>query len=177
MAGLKTLVSAQYVNQYRPDNLRQIVLPAAAAPVVLTANAAGSTYGVWADVALLATVATDTLVVGVLLANPSATDQFTVDIGSTLVLGVAYANAAAVIAGGAPVIAAAHRAETVYEYQLDVVVVTAVGTYSNCFGIVATPLFAPVLIPAGTGIIGRCYGVTVAAVTIAIRLVCLQNFS
>ena len=167
---------AIYLNKYRSNTVRQVVLPAAAAPVVLTANAAGNTYGVWADVALLATVTTDTLVVGVLLANPSATDQFTVDIGSTLVGGVAYANAAAVIAGGAAVIAAAHRAETIYEYQLDVVVVTAVGTYSNCFGTVATPLFTPVLIPSGTGIIGRCYGVTAAAVTISIRLVCLQNF-
>jgi len=168
---------ASYLNKYRSNTTRQVVLPAAAAPVVLTANAAGSTYGVWADVALLATITTDTLVVGVLLANPSATDQFTVDIGSTLVGGVAYANAAAVIAGGAAVIAAAHRAETAYEYQLDVVVVTAVGTYSNCFGAVATPLFAPVLIPSGTGIIGRCYGVTAAAVTIDVRLVCLQNYS
>ena len=174
---LSAFVKANYGNKYRPANLRQIVLPAAAAPVVLTANAAGNTYGVWADVALLATITTDTLVVGVLLANPSATDQFTVDIGSTRVLGVAYANAAAVIAAGAAVIAAAHRAETIYEYQLDVVVVTAVGTYSNCFGIVATPLFNPVMIPSGTGIIGRCYGVTAAAVTISIRLVCLQNFS
>jgi len=174
---LAAFVKANYSNKYRPEGLRQVVLPAAAAPVVLTANAAGSTYGVWADVALLATVTTDTLVVGVLLANPSATDQFTVDIGSTRVLGVAYANAAAVIAAGAAVIAAAHRAETIYEYQLDVVVVTAVGTYSNCFGIVATPLFNPVMIPSGTGIIGRCYGVTAAAVTISIRLVCLQNFS
>jgi len=174
---LAAFVKANYSNKYRPEGLRQVVLPAAAAPVVLTANAAGSTYGVWADVALLATVTTDTLVVGVLLANPSATDQFTVDIGSTRVLGVAYANAAAVIAAGAAVIAAAHRAETIYEYQLDVVVVSAVGTYSNCFGIVATPLFNPVMIPSGTGIIGRCYGVTAAAVTISIRLVCLQNFS
>jgi len=174
---LSGLIKANYGNKYRPGNLRQIVLPAAAAPVTLTADAAGNTYGVWADVALLATIGTDTLVVGVLLANPSATDQFTVDIGSTFVGGVAYANAAAVIAGGAGVIAAAHRAESVYEYQLDVVVVTAVGTYSNCFGIQAIPLFAPVLIPNGTGIIGRCYGVTAAAVTIDIRLVCLQNFS
>lgn len=175
--GLNSVVNAQYTNVYQPGNLRQIVLPAAAAPVVLTANAAGNTYGAWVDVALPATITVPTLVVGVLLANPSVADQFTVDIGSTSVLGVAYANAAAVIAAGAPVIAAAHRAESVYEYQLDVVVVTAVGTYSNCFGIVATPLFSPVLIPAGTGIIGRCYGVTAAAVTIAIRLVCLQGFS
>ena len=174
---LPAFVKAIYGNKYQPANLRQIVLPAAAAPVTLTANAAGNTYGVWADVALLATVTTDTLVVGLLLGNPSATDQFTIDIGSTLVLGVPYANAAAVIAGGAGVIAAAHRAESLFEYQLDVVVVTAVGTYSNCFGIQAIPLFAPVLIPNGTGVIGRCYGVTAAAVTIDIRLVCLQNYS
>ena len=174
---LTSQVKAFYENKYLPRNLRQIVLPAAAAPVTLTADAAGNTYGVWADIALLATVQTDTLIVGLLAANPSATDQFTIDIGSTFVGNVAYANAAAVIAGGAAVIAAAHRAESLFEYQLDVVVVTAVGTYSNCFGIQAIPLFAPVLIPNGTGIIGRCYGVTAAAVTIDVRLVCLQNYS
>lgn len=161
--GLPQDISALYYNKYQPDALRQLVLPAGAS-VTLTANAAGSTYGNWADVALLATVLVDTLIVGVHLANPSATDEFTIDIGSAQ----GYANAAAVIAAGAAAIAAAHRQEV----SIDFGIVGAAGYYTTPL----IPLFAPIWIPAGTGIIGRCYGVTAAAVTIDVRVACLQNF-
>lgn len=161
--GLPQDIAALYYNQYQPDAIRQLMLPAGAS-VTLTANAAGSTYGAWADVALLATVLVDTLVVGVFAANPSATDEFTIDIGSAQ----GYANAAAVIAAGAAAIAAAHRQEVAVDFHQ----VTAVG-------VTATPLIPlrnPIWIPAGVGIIGRCYGVTAAAVTIDVRVACVQNF-
>jgi len=165
--GLRTLVERQYVAKLNPQGLRQVVLPAGAA-VTATANAAGSTYGNWVDVATAATVTQDTLVVGVILTALSAPDVFTVDIGSCL----GYANAAAVIAAGAAAIAAAHRAEVRYERVT--VVVTAVGTYGLQGGYI--PLTFPVWIPAGVGILGRCYGITAAAVTVDISAVCVQGF-
>lgn len=174
--GLKSILDALWLNSWRPANIRQIVLPVAQSPQ-LAANAAGLTYGAWVDIALLATVTTDTLVCGIVVHTPSAIDEYTIDIGSTLVLGVAYANAAAVIAGGAPVIAAAHRQEVrvyggVFTFAgaaAGATVVTAVQGY--------VPLGTPVLIPNGTGIISRCYGFTAAAVTIRVSVMCLQNFS
>lgn len=156
-------IAALYYNKWNADQIRQLMLPAGAS-VTLTANAAGSTYGAWADVALLATVLVDSLVVGVLCANPSATDEFTVDIGSAQ----GYANAAAVIAAGAAAIAAAHRQEVAVDFHQ----VTAVGVSTTPL----IPLFAPIFIPAGTGIIGRCYGVTAAAVTIDVRVAVVQAF-
>lgn len=156
-------VNALYTNNFNPDDLRQIVLPAGAA-VTLTANAAGSTYGNWADVALLATVLVDTLIKGIVVSAPSAPDVFTVDIGSAQ----GYANAAAVIAAGAAAIAAAHRQEVAVDFHQ----VTAVGVSTTPL----IPLFAPIFIPAGTGIIGRCYGVTAAAVTIDVRVAVVQAF-
>lgn len=158
---------ASFYNKWRANQLRQLVLPAGAS-ITLTANAAGSTYGVWADVALAATILVDTLIVGYHLANPSATDEFTVDIGSCESGGVIYANAAAVIAGGAAVIAGAHREEVSVDYGI----VGAAGYYTTPL----IPLYAPIFIPAGCGIIGRCYGVTAAAVTIDVRFACLQAF-
>jgi len=152
-------------------SLRQVVLPAGAA-VVTTANAAGSTYGAWADVALLATVGLETLVYGVVVSAPSAADVFTVQLGSTRVLGVAYANAAAVTAAGAVVIAAAGRAEVRIDWAI--VVVTAVGEFARYGGYI--PLPAPIYVPSGTGIIGRCYGITAAAVTISVSAVCVQGW-
>ena len=159
--GLKQTVDALYSNGYNADLARQLTLPAGPA-VTLTANAAGSTYGVWADVALAATILGDTLVVGVVLSAPSATDVFTVQIGSCLVGGVNYANAAAVIAGGAGIIAAAARQEVRIDWAI--VVVTAVGEFARYGGFI--PLHIPIRIPIGVGIIGRTYGITAAAVTI-----------
>jgi len=156
-------VKQLWLSKLNPVTLRQIVLPAGAA-VTATANAAGSTYGNWVDVAVGGTVLVDTLVVGVVLSDPSATDVFTVDIGSCL----GYANAAAVIAAGAPAIAAAHRAEV----RADYTVVGAAGYYLGGY----IPLTFPIWIPALVGILGRCYGITAAAVTIDVSVVCLQGF-
>lgn len=161
--GLPQFVKAGYANKYRPDALRQLVLPAGA-PVTATAGAAGSTYGAWVDVEVLANILVDTLVVGVGVHNPSATDEFHIDIGSC----IGYANAAGVNAVPAAVIAA-HRQEIAYDYHE----VTAVGVLA-C-GMI--PLFAPIWIPAGVGILARIYGITAVAVTLDINVACLQNFA
>ena len=169
------LVKAFYGNKYRPVNLRQITLPVAVSPT-LTADAAGSTYGIWADIALLATINTDTLVVGIVASVPSALDEYTIDIGSTLVNGVAYANAAAVTAVGAVAIAAAHRAETRVYGGVYTFAGVAAGDMAVTIVQGFVPLVTPVFIPNGTGIIGRTYGITAVAVTINVSVVCLQNF-
>jgi len=140
------------------SNIRQIALPVAISPL-LTANVAGATYGAWVDIALLATITLESLVVAVVPTALSAADEYTIDIGTTYVNGVFYANAAAVIAAGAAVIAAAHRAE---------VRVEATG--------LPVPLQNPVYIPVGAGVIGRCYGITAVAVTIRASIVLLQRF-
>lgn len=154
---------ALYYNMFRPDRIRQLMLPAGAA-VVAAANAAGSTYGAWVNIALPAAVLVDSLIVGVFAANPSATDEFTIDIGSAQ----GYANAAAVIAAGAAAILAAHRQEVAYDYHQ----VTAVGVLATTL----IPLRFPIFIPAGVGILARIYGVTAAAVTLDIRVAVVQNF-
>ena len=142
---------------------RQVALPAGAA-ISLTANVAGSTYGAWADVVAAPTA--KTLVVGLFLSAPSAADVYTVQLGSA----VGYVNAAGVNGGGAPVIAAAGRAEVVLDYVQD----TAVGIsiLSGFF-----PLAFPVYIAPSNGtIIARCYGITAAAVTIGVRLACVTGY-
>jgi len=144
-----------------------LTLPAGAA-VTTTADAAGSTYGVWEDIQLLAGITADTLIVGVVLSAPSVTDVFTIDIGSC----AGYANAAALNGGGAPAIAAAHRAEVRVDHTI--VVITAVGEYGWLGGFV--PLTFPIAIPNGVGIVGRSYGITAVAVTIDVSVVCVQGF-
>ena len=166
--GLKALVDALFVNQFNPDTIRQVVLPAGAA-VVPAANAAGSTYGAWVDVALAATVTVPTLIVGVFAAPGSAVDVFTIDIGICLVNGVNYANAAAVIAAGAPTILAAHRQEVRVQWSQT----GAAGGYVTTGWI---PLYTPIFVPALVGIIARCYGITAAAVTMGVSVVCKQGF-
>jgi hypothetical protein len=167
--GLKTEVDAIFNLEFNPDNIRQIVLPAAAASPACAANAAGATYGAWVDVALAATVTVPTLIVGLCLGPGSAIDVFTVDIGSCLVLGTNYANAAAVIAAGAPVIAAAHRQEVRVQWSQT----GAAGGYVISGWV---PLSTPIFIPALVGIIARCYGITAAAVTMGVSVVCKQGF-
>ena len=143
--------------------VRQTALPAGAA-ITLTANGAGSTYGSWADVVAAPTAAT--LIVGLFLSAPSAADIYTVQVGSA----AGYTNAAGVNGGGAPVIAAAGRAEVVLNYQQ----VTAVGV--GIFAGWISFLF-PIAIPASNGtIIARCYGITAAAVTINVRVACVTGF-
>lgn len=163
--GFSNVVKSIYTNQFRPEYIRQVVLPAGAA-ATLTADAAGSTYGVWADVALLATVEADTLVVGVVLSNPSATDVFTVDIGSC----AGYINAGTLNAVPAAVIAA-HRAEV--RIDNTITVITAVGEFVSYGGYMPLPF--PVWIPSGVGILGKCYGVSAVAVTIDASVVCVQG--
>jgi hypothetical protein len=165
---LKSQINALFNSRLNSDTVRQSVLPAGAA-ITLTANGAGSTYGVWADVALAATITVPTLVVGVFISAPSAPDIFTIDVGSCYVLGTNYANAAAVIAAGAPTVAAAHRQEAVLAYQQ----VTAVGVG---IGVMFVPFYSPVYVPAAVGLIGRCYGITAAAVTVAVRYACVTGF-
>ena len=153
------------------DAIRQVVLPLALSPT-LTAGGAGSTYGAWAALALAATVLQDTLIVGVVLSTPSAIDEYTVDIGSC----VGFANVAALNAGGAPAIAAAHRQEV----RVWGNIVTLAGAAAGAMDIEIiqgwVPLSSPVFIPALVEIVGRVYGITVAAVTIDVSVVCLQLY-
>lgn len=161
MGGLKALVERLFIAKLNPEAGRQLVLPAGAA-VTLTANAAGSTYGAWAAVALAATVLQNTLVVGVVASAPSAVDVYTVEVGSC----VGYANVAAVNAVPAAIIAAA-RAETRFDYFQ----VTAAGVVIHGW----IPLAFPVWIPAGVEIIGRIYGITAVAVTCDLSVVCVTG--
>lgn len=169
--GLSSVLNHIWQQELNPDQIRQLTLPAGAA-VTATANAAGSTYGNWIDVALAATILQNTLIVGVIVSAPSAPDVFTVDIGSCLVGGVNYANAAAVVGGGAGVIAAAHRQEVRVESQ------GAGGGGAADIQITQgwLPLHTPIWIPTGVGIIARCYGITAAAVTIDVSVACKQGF-
>ncbi len=144
------------------DAIRQIVLPATASVTVTEAGA--NTYGAWEDVALLATVTENTLVTGVSLSAISAAGVFTVDIGSC----VGYANAAAVIAGGAPAIAAAHRQEIRVEYLQVTAVGIAIGGYHK--------LDSPVSIPSGVGILARVKSVAGGAKTVGVAVECKQGF-
>lgn len=159
MAGLKTTVDRMFVDQFRPDNLRQFVLPGAATGIgVATAAGGAKTYGAWVDLALLAAITQDTLIVGVVLDTPSALEVYTIDIGSC----IGYANAAALNAVPAAIIAA-HRAE------VRAGVITAAGLVGTLY------LSTPVFIPAGVGILARMYNV-VGAATINVSAICLQNF-
>ncbi len=159
-ANIKTLLNYKTGGK---GTIRQTALPAGAA-VALAANGAGSTYGAWVD--LVAAPAVPTLVVGVFLSLPSALDVYTVQIGSAFGL----VNAAGVTGAGAPAIAAAGRAEVVFNYF----VVTAVGV-SVFSGFI--PFMYPIYIaPANGTIIGRCYGITAAAVTITARVACVTGY-
>ena len=142
--------------------IRSIVLPNAASVTLTEAGALA--YGAWTDLALLATVLVDTLITHVSVSAISAAGVFDIDIGSA----EGYANAAAVIAAGAPAIAAAHRQEIRVE-RLDVTAAGVVigGRYK---------LDSPILIPAGTGIIGRVRSVAGGAKTVNVAVECKQLF-
>ncbi|MBU2578071.1 hypothetical protein KKA69_04550, partial [Patescibacteria group bacterium] len=146
--------------------IRQIVLPATASVTVTEAGA--NTYGAWVDVALLAAVTEDTLINGLSLSAISAPGVFTVDIGSC----VGYANAAAVIAAGAPAIAAAHRQEI--RVARETVVVTAVGTYGLQGENVKFD--SPISIPSGVGILARVKSVAGGVKTVDVAVECKQGF-
>ena len=161
----QTQQNAVYYNLFRPDTCRQITLPATGAGAgtgvgVVATSGAALTWGVWVDLALLAAVTLDTLIVGIAVDTPSGAEVFTVDIGSC----VGYANAAAVIAAGAAAVAAAHRAETSFEIA------------SDAGGYVPIYLPVPVFIPAGVGILARLSTVS-GADTLGIKAICLQGFA
>lgn len=128
--------------------LRQIVLPAiAAAGTGLALGAAGNSpaWSAWADVGVPGEVLLDTLVVALAPDTQSAACIATIDIGTTLSLGVNYANAAAVNATAvAAIIAGAHRMEV--RCQL---IAIAAGQGHVLY------LLYPVFVPAGVGVIAR----------------------
>lgn len=162
--GLKSTLDALYLNHWRPNNARQIMLPDGTTAIGAAVTAGNNpAWGAWIDVALLAAVTVDTLIVGIVIDTPSATAIYTIAIGSCF----GFANAAAVIAAGAPAIAAASRAEVRFHYLI-------VGAAGYLFHpVIMLPV--PVLIPAGVGILAR--GMTVAgAETVNVSAVCLQNF-
>lgn len=163
MTGLKNLVQRIYQVKVRSDLIRQITLPVAVSPA-MAANGAGSTYGAWVDIALAATVQVDSLIVGVCLNHGSANDEYTVDIGSCVSLGIDRTDAATINALAAAIIAGAHRQEV----RVDI-------TGANLVPITFM-LYSPVFIPALTGILGRCYGITAAAVTINMSVILLQGW-
>jgi len=174
---LSQLLKAQYTNQNRGQNLRQIALPQAVGAIncdgIAIQDGGALTYGDWVDVALQALITTDTLVVGVVLDTPSATgigEIWTVDIGSTLcTVGATttnYATAAAVNAVPAAIIAA-HRAELRFELVTDAGILQPV------------MLEYPVLIPNGVGILARGYTVSGSnggADTVQVSVLLVQGF-
>ena len=149
--GLPQLVKAFYTNKNLPKYARQVVFPDQVTAIGTTLQDGGAlTYGIWFDIALPAAITLDTIITGVILDTPdanTATDIVTVDIGITLVLGVLYANGAAVTAQGAAVIAAAHREEVRMEFASDAGIFNPI------------PLPFPIYVPAGVGIIARFYDV------------------
>ena len=165
MAGLKSTLDRIFVDLFRGDTLRQTALPGIATGVgVATVGGGVLAYGAWVDLALAAAITQDTLIVGVYYDGFGVgADTFTIDIGSCMSNGVIYANAAAVIAAGAPAIAGAHRQE-----------VRAVSlTPAQWYGYI--PLYCPVFMPAGVGILARNYSVA-GGNTINVTALCLQNF-
>lgn len=182
--GLAKLLEAHYTNQIRGKNLKQIVVPQAVGAgncIGETIEVGGAlTYGAWVDItnAAIADIGTDTLVVGVVVDTPtvsSAADIWTIDIGCTLSVDAAglvfnYADAAAVIAGLGPAIAAAHRAEIRMELASDS------GIYQPVM------LEYPVLIPSGVGILARGYDVADASAgaephdQLNVSVLLVQNF-
>lgn len=142
--------------------IRSIILPNAASVTITEAGALA--YGAWTDIALAATVLVDTLITHLSITAISAAGVFDIDIGSC----EGYADAAAVIAGGAPAIAAAHRQEVRVEYlQVTAAGVVIGGRYK---------LDSPVSIPAGTGIIARVRSVAGGAKTVDVAVECKQGF-
>lgn len=161
---LPAYLKALYGNQYRPKNLRQIVYPVTGlgggAGVGVVATAGGAvTWGVWVDVVISATIATDSLVTHVYLDTPSGGEVFAIQIGCSTI----YANAAAVIAAGVGAVLAAARSEVRCE----------VATDAGWSAVI--PLPVPVFIPSGQGIIARISTVG-GGTTMGVAAGVLQNF-
>ena len=176
-----TEVKRTYAALLGTPAIRQVVFPAAGQGVLCTANVAGDTYGIWVDVVLLAGITVETLIVGVALETPSAVDLYTVDIGSC----EGFAAAVNLNAGGAPAIAAAHRAEVRSWFHRSTSTSPGAGTgaasdvIANVVAAAVSPtqdIKYPIYIPPGVGIVARCYGHTAAAVTIRVSISCVQGF-
>ena len=176
MGGLRALIAKLYLaslNQGQDqDTIKTLVLPVSAATAPAAAYAtpvcdgAADVYGAWVDCVLAATVLLPTLVTGICVSTPLiAVDVYTVDIGSCYVLGVNYANAAAIIAAVIATTitdAQAHRAEVnaQAEFNAAPVALSLTGTQRLPY---------PIFIPPLVGIIcrvksfagGATHGVTV----------------
>jgi len=156
--GFGQIVKATYYNQFRPVDVRQILLPDAAGAAILVSGATPA-WGVWDDVEVAGNVLLDTLVVGVAVELAAGVvDIWDIEIGSCY----GYPNAAALAAVPAAVLAAP-RANTRFEF------VTAVGTRD------ILPLPIPVWIPAGTGIICRTRNVAGGDVA-TVTAICVQGW-
>jgi len=184
MAGLKALVARLYLARLNPgqdqDTIKTLVLPvsAATAPAAAYATpicAAGvDAYGAWVDCVLAATVLVPTLVTGVCISTPLVgTAVYTVDIGSCWVLGVNYADAAAVIAA---VVATtitndqAHRAEADVQAEFNALPTSLSITGTQRLGF-------PIFIPALVGIICRVKSIAGGATHgVTVKLECTQGF-
>ena len=157
--GLKTLLKAHYLNKDIGVNQRMIVLPDITTGIGATITAGNNPLlGTWIDVALLAAVTEDTLIVGVVPDTPSAGCVISVDIGCA----TTYANAAAVN-GVAAAIIAAHRAWVRLEVATD------------AGPLMPVKLEFPVWIQSGTGIIARGYTVA-GGQTVNISVLCVQGW-
>lgn len=160
---LSQALKAHYSNKNRPLNSRQIVLPGVATGIGATVTAANNPLlGTWIDVAAIADITTDTLVVGVLIDTPSAGCILSLDIGSTWAAGTNYDDATAVNAVPAAIVAA-HRAWVRTEIATDAGIIMSI------------MLTFPVWIPNASGILARGYTVA-GAETLNVSVICLQNF-
>lgn len=169
--GLAQLLKAHYSNKNLPLNLRQIVLPDATTAIGATVTVGGAlTTGAWINVALAAAVTTDTLVVGVVVDTPPANmDIWTLDIGSCLVAGTNYANAAA--------LETAITATTITDAQVSRTRVRFEAS-SDAGIIMPIMLEFPVWIPNAVGIVAQCYDVGDVGDhdAINVSVLCVQNF-
>lgn len=171
--GFAQNIKALHANKQYPRFSRQIVLPGVATGIggELTAVATACTYGDWADIALLATVQAETLIVGIALDTPVAVGIYTVDIGLPYILltGVNWLDATAInteLAKPAPTITdvQVHRAEVRIAVQV------AAGAIEPIM------LTFPIFVPNGVGIIGRVKTNSGDADTINASVLCLQDF-
>ncbi|MBA7607060.1 hypothetical protein ES703_14212 [subsurface metagenome] len=184
MAGLKALIARLYLARFNPgqdqDTIKTLVLPvsAATAPAAAYATpvcAAGvDAYGAWVDCVLAATVLVPTLVTGVCISTPLVgTAVYTVDIGSCWVLGVNYADAAAVIAAVVATTitnAQAHRAEVDAQAEFN-----AAPTALSLTG--TQRLTYPIFIPPLVGIICRVKSdIGGVGQGVTVKLECTQGF-
>jgi len=150
-------------------NLRQLIFPVpAAAGTGLALGGAGNSpaWSAWADIALVAEILQESLVVALALDTPSAACIATIDIGTTLSLGVNYATAAAVTATAvAAIIAGAHRMEV----RAELILVAAAPA-----PVIYLPY--PIYVPAGVGIIAR-WQTQAGAQTANLTVMALQGWT